>query len=344
MEVGHFPLYTVVVAFFMGSAIGSFLNALIYRLPRGLSMLEPKHSFCPKCKNSLTPIDLVPIFSWAFLGGKCRQCKAPISPRYMIVELITGALWGGIWFVTLVQAADPIKFTAYALFAAALIVAIFTDLAHYIIPDEINFAMLIIGLLYQVALTQTKAPNAFTWGIPSALAGWLVGWGVLWGIALFGRLAFGKDAMGHGDIKLARGIGAVLFPQLALMSFGLAVVLGAVIGILVVVYRKTSGKADKPEDEAEEEPYEPESIGSLFKCGLGYLLAFDGIGLFFPKFYKAWFDEDPYADETIDDDSEVELTMIPFGPPLAVGAITAMLFAPQLQDLVDAYWKNFYGT
>ena len=124
----------------------------------------------------------------------------------------------------------------------------------------------------------------------------IAGVGVLWGIAFFGRVAFGKDAMGHGDIKMARGIGAVLFPSVAMISFGLAVVMGAVLGVAQVLIRRSppdlkqsasvlsdlSETSDKP-DLGEQTELPPESIGSLLFCGLGYLLGIDIIGLFIPK-------------------------------------------------------------
>ncbi|MBX3096484.1 MAG: prepilin peptidase [Fimbriimonadaceae bacterium] len=343
MDIGLFPAWTAVVGFFIGSAIGSFLNVVIYRLPRCMSIAEPTHSFCPRCKHQLGIPDLIPIFSWAMQGGKCRYCRAPIAPRYMVVELITGALWGGIWWIHLVQGADPVTFVAWSLFASALVAAIFTDLAHYIIPDEINAAMLIVGLIYSGVLIAQNRANAFTWGLPSGVAGALAGIGVLWGIAFLGRILFGKDAMGHGDIKMARGIGAVLFPSLAMISFGLAIVSGAVIGILVVIMRNFVAKKDEDEEE-DEEGYEPESIGSLVKSLFGYVLLMDIVGLFIHPVYRWWFGEDPFTDEAIsDDETQVELTMIPFGPHLAVGALAAMLFGTPLQAMVDAYWRNAFG-
>jgi leader peptidase (prepilin peptidase)/N-methyltransferase len=149
--------------------------------------------------------------------------------------------------------------------------------------------------------------------------------------------------MGHGDIKMARGIGAVLFPFLSLVSFGVAVVFGAVTGLLVVVLRKVLPTQPAQPEEEGDEPYEPESIGSLFKCGLGYLLCVDVIGLLFPKLYESWFGEDPYAIEEFEEEPQVELTMIPFGPSLAAGALAAVLFAKPLTSLVENYFRSIYG-
>ncbi|MEX2243791.1 MAG: prepilin peptidase [Fimbriimonadaceae bacterium] len=342
-----FPAWTWVVGFLFGASVGSFLNVVIYRLPRGLSINNPKNSFCPSCKHRLGLLDLVPLLSWVLLGGKCRHCKAKVSSRYFIVELINASLWAVIWYQKFVVESDPMLATplsfgeatafavAHSLFASALVAAIFTDLAHYIIPDQVNAFMLGVGLALNVALIGLASPAAWIWGMPSSIAGALVGWGVLWVIAFVGRLLFRKDAMGHGDIKMARGIGAVLLPAAALLSFGLAVVLGAVTGIVTVLLRRRSDH-----DEGDDGPYEPESFGSLMKCGVGYLLCFDVFGLAFPKFYESWFGENPYSIEELEEEPKVELTMIPFGPYLAAGALVALLADEWLLGLWSAYWKN----
>ncbi len=343
-----FPAWTWIVGFWVGAAVGSFLNVVIYRLPRGLSINEPKNSFCPACKHRLGLPDLIPLLSWVVLRGKCRHCKAKVSSRYFFVELINASIWAVIWYQVFVLKSNPELIghlsygeaaayaIAYSLFASALVAAIFTDLAHYIIPDQVNAFMLLAGLGLNGALIWMGSPEAWLWGMPSSLAGALVGWGVLWGIALLGRLAFRKDAMGHGDIKMARGIGAVLLPVSALMSFGLAVVLGAVFGVVTAIVRQRKASRE-PEPDGPEEYYEPESIGSLFKCGLGYVLCIDVIGLLFPKLYENWFGENPYSVEEIEEEPVVELTMIPFGPYLATGALVALLANDWLMGIWNAY-------
>ena len=349
-----FPEWTWIVGLLIGAAIGSFLNVVIYRMPRGISLSNPKNSFCPNCKHQLTVLDLFPLFSWLVLRGRCRHCKAKVSSRYFFVELITGSIWAAIWYEYLIVApGDPAKAIFFSLAAAALVAIIFIDWELYIIPDQVNAALLVIGLLYNVWLIIQKSPDAWTWGMPSAVAGALVGIGILWGIAFLGRIIFRKDAMGHGDIKMARGIGAVLFPPAAVASFGIAVVLGAVLGIAQVLMR---GKEAEPEVDTqggeqgdagvetgaqadEEEDYPPESISSLLKSGIGYVLCFDIIGLFIPSFYQTWYGEDPFEPISEEPGFEVERTMIPFGPYLALGAIVATVFQHRLMDWVHVYWK-----
>lgn len=338
-----FPEWTWLVGLMIGAAIGSFLNVVIYRMPLGLSLSEPKNSFCPSCKKRLGVPDLVPLFSWLVLRGRCRQCKAMIPSRYFFVELFTGGLWAAFWYQHLIAGWDPARAIALMLFSAALVAAIFIDLKWFIIPDQVNAFMWIVGIGYNGVLFAQRQSTALTWGIPSALAGWLVGVGALWAVTFLGRLLFGKDAMGHGDIKMARGIGAVLFPISALMSFAMAVALGAVLGAVQILVRARSGSKQgdggEQEEDEEDQNYQPESIGSIVKCGIGYVLCFDIIGLLIPKFYESWFGENPYAVESVEEESEVETTMIPFGPYLALGAIAAALFEGPLRAVVSSYWQ-----
>lgn len=335
-----FPDWTWIIGFWIGAAIGSFLNVVIYRMPRGISLHKPASSFCPKCKTPLGAIDLVPLLSWIFAKGKCRYCGEKVTSRYFWVELFNGLIWAGIWHQYLVSGEDWPRAIAFALAASTLVAIIFIDWELYIIPDQINAFLWLIGILYNLYLFAVGSPAARTWGIPTALAGWLVGVATLWGIALLGRLLFGKDAMGHGDIKMARGIGAILGPASALTSFGLAVALGAVLGIAQVLLRK---REEPEQTEGDDEPYQPESIGSLLKCGIGYFLCIDIIGLLYPPLYQRWFGEVPFEPIEEEDDFVVENTMIPFGPYLALGAIVAVVFQAQLRGVIDAYIESATG-
>lgn len=177
----------------------------------------------------------MPLLSWLIQRGKCRYCYEKIPARYFFVELVCGIIWAGLWWQCFCVGESVGQFFAYSLGASALVAVIWIDIEFYIIPEQVNAFLSLTGLAYNVYLILVKSPNAFTWGIPSALAGWLVGVGVLWGIAFLGRIAFKKNAMGDGDIKLARGIGTILFPVLAGISIGIAVFLGAIIGLIQAV-------------------------------------------------------------------------------------------------------------
>ncbi len=339
-----FPELTLIVGFFIGAAIGSFLNVVIYRLPKGMSLSHPP-SHCPNCEHRLGVMDLFPLLSYLLTGGKCRYCKNKVSPRYFWVEILTGTFWATFWFQYLVAGSDPVRFLVLSAFASILIAASFIDLRWYIIPESLNAALLVLGLGYNVYLISQNSPMAWFefagFNLPSSVAGAILGVAVYWFIAFFGLALFKKDALGHGDILLARGIGAVLFPVAAGISFGLSVVVGAVFGILQIAIRPKN----QPEEDlgAEDEDYEPESIGGLAKCGLGYLFCFDIISLFSPKFDKAWFGEEPQTSEEPEEEWVPGQTQIPFGPYLALGALLSAIFQPQLVGLFEQYWNWAMG-
>jgi leader peptidase (prepilin peptidase)/N-methyltransferase len=334
-----FPAWTWIVGFFLGATAGSFLNVVIYRTPRNISLSNPKHSFCPNCEHRLDVLDLFPLFSFLISRGKCRHCSKPVSSRYFFVEVMTGSIWAGLWWQYFVVGGDPARFICYALAASTLVAIIYIDWELYIIPDSVNAFLLFVGLGYNGWLYYKHDRLATIQGWPSSVIGALVGIAVLWGIAFLGRIVFRKDAMGHGDIKMARGIGAVLLPATAIMSFGLAVALGAVLGIVQVLALRGKAETTDGVDGTEGEDLEPESIGSLLQSGLGYILCIDIIGLALPKLYKAWFHEDAYLPFEEVTDFEVERTMIPFGPYLALGAIVATVFQAQILGGVSAYWN-----
>ncbi len=331
------PAVSVVFGFFFGAAFGSFLNVVIYRLPLGMSLAQPP-SHCPKCQHRLGGLDLFPLLSFLFAGAKCRYCRAPIGWRYFMVELLMGTIWAALWWQLLVQGSDVARFIALAGFATALVAALFIDLEHFIIPDSINAIILLIGVLYNVWLISQGA-GWFTLGaitLPAALAGWIVGALAMWLISFGGRVFLGKDAMGHGDIKLARGMGAVLFPVAALISFGLSIVIGLVFGIVSIVLARRASDASDESEEADEE--EPESIGSLAKAGLGYLLLVDVVALAFPKLEEKWFGPEYLSEDAEgEDDWKPGVTTIPFGPALAAAALLVALFEETLVGWGRAY-------
>lgn len=318
----------------IGAAIGSFLNVVIYRMPRLLSLGKPKHSFCPKCNHQLDIADLVPLFSWILSSGKCRHCTEKIPARYFWVELTNGILWAAIWYRYF--CADPtgsewVLGCFFLAATAALVAIIFIDGEHFIIPDEINAFLLFLGIGYWIYSHDWK----------TLVFGYLMGWAVIFGIAFFGRIAFGKDAMGHGDIKMMRGVGALLGPSLVIFDVGIAVFTGlfftlALIGIQS--YKDKKAGIVHPEDEE----MEPESIKDLLILGTTYLFCFDVFAIWFPKIYEKL----GYPTEDIsveDDDWTPTFTTLPFGPYLAIGAIVCMLVKTDLLLYADNTLRAVYG-
>lgn len=250
----------VSIAFIYGIVVGSFLNVCIYRLPEGLSIVRPP-SHCPKCNTKLKGVDLVPLFSFLFLGRKCRYCGAPISWRYFTVELITGLLFVAVYL----RCGYGIDFFAYALFGAALIIAFFVDLDQWIIPDEVSIMGVGIGLAKDAAhlivgdarLVHIPLPfTDFDLPMPPSVVGLVVCGGIFYLIAYISYYVFmpkdekGREeyegAMGGGDVKLAAAIGAVLGVLPALASFMIAVLFGTVAGVTLLVIKARAEKRGVP--------------------------------------------------------------------------------------------------
>ncbi|MDR3690293.1 MAG: prepilin peptidase [Fimbriimonas sp.] len=328
------PSWSWIFGLAFGATIGSFLNVVIYRLPRGMSLANPKHSFCPTCKHQLGVADLFPLLSFLSSGGKCRHCGEKVSSRYFWVESLNGALWAWIWWQYICVSLDPLRAIFYAVTTAALVAVIFIDWELYIIPDQLNATLLLFGIGY----------HAFDKSLSVALTGGLLGWGLLWGIALLGRLLFGKDAMGHGDIKMMRGVGALLGPTLLGANMIIAVVTGLIVGIAGIVYTLIAAKRHPVSETAgddgkAEEPYQPETIGSLFVHGAWYLFCLDIPAIWFPKMYS-WIGETASEENIEEDDWKPSLTTIPFGPYLAIGAIVCMLFGSPIEKGISTYLQN----
>jgi leader peptidase (prepilin peptidase)/N-methyltransferase len=216
----------------LGLAVGSFLNVCIHRLPRGQSLHSPP-SRCPQCDYRLRWFDNIPVVSYAILGGRCRKCRAPISMRYPIIELVTmglfvlhGAAFG--WTPLLVPR---------VVFACAMVVLFAIDLEHQLLPNIITLPGIIVGLI---------ASSVLPPGIIDALIGMLVGGGVLW---LIGEAYFrysGHEGMGGGDVKMLAMIGAFLGWKLVLVTLVLSSVVGSIIGMIVIAIRKGGMKYALP--------------------------------------------------------------------------------------------------
>ncbi len=161
-----------IVTIFLGLCLGSFATALSYRLPRGISMVSKAHSACPACRHDLGVRDLVPVFSWLFLKGRCRFCRAKIGPRYPLIEIATLILCLGF------QAMYGFTPQAFALFALApvLVSIIDIDLHHKIIPDSLNGAVLLLGMAaLALGAPDTAAAEKALGGMAAyAAASWLL--------------------------------------------------------------------------------------------------------------------------------------------------------------------------
>jgi leader peptidase (prepilin peptidase)/N-methyltransferase len=239
--------FWVAVTFVYGAVVGSFLNVCIWRLPRDESVVHPP-SHCPHWGKSLSPADLVPLASQVLLGARCRYCGIGISWRYFGVELLTGLCFVALFY----RFGMSFEMVANALFVATLIVVFFVDLDHYVIPDITVYIGVGIGIAKDVALMLQGArplwraiPGIGTMvPIPLSIVGLLLGAGALWVIAVVASAAFGREAMGMGDVFLLAAMGANLTPPQLAVAFFVAVAVGSLIG-LALIGLKLRGRRDE---------------------------------------------------------------------------------------------------
>jgi leader peptidase (prepilin peptidase)/N-methyltransferase len=320
-------------AFICGAVIGSFLNVVIWRLPRGESLLTPG-SHCPHCHRPLAAYENIPLLSFLILRARCRTCKAPISWRYFFVELLTATL-----FTVITLHFGPTADTvAYCLFGAALLAAFFIDFEHFIIPDEVNTLALLVGIGRDVwGILQREPEHTLLWGwVPRSLLGGVLCAAIFVGIQILGLALFRKDAMGDGDVKLARAIGAMLPMKLALVSFLLAIGAGAVLGGSMVLWHSLRTKqAMEPAILASEDAIPPQTtaspLGAVLFYGLLYvsfldLLLWLGALLRLPWVSRIFRTEA----EAHEEEFLTGPTHIPFGPYMVLGALLSLFFGEAL--------------
>ena len=188
------------VFFVFGSIVGSFLNVCIHRMPLGQSIVSPP-SHCPHCKYSIPWFLNIPLVTWLYLGGKCKNCGAPISIRYFLVELLTGITFLSCWLAFGRNSA--LLAIIYSIFLAGLIVATFIDFEHFIIPDEITIGGMVAGFICSFLVPDLHNAVSLTGAMKGSLLGILVGAGLIYAILRLGKLAFGKQKLAlSGDTKV----------------------------------------------------------------------------------------------------------------------------------------------
>ena len=226
------------VAALFGSLIGSFLNVCIYRMPRDLSVVQPR-SFCPNCENTIAWYDNIPILSYFVLGGRCRYCKISLPFRYPLVEILTGlAFFFGVLMLGVTAAA--LKF---CVFVAMQIAMLFTDLEERILPDEFTIGGAVAGILFAAfvpvpggffGLFLPRDWDARVVNMIEAAAGALFLSAVLWGIGeLYFRIR-NREGLGLGDVKMVGMIAAFLGISGALFTVVVGAVLGSVCGLAYI--------------------------------------------------------------------------------------------------------------
>ena len=216
----------------LGLVIGSFLNVCIHRLPQRKSIVSPASS-CPRCGYVLRWYDNIPVLSYLALRGRCRGCKAPISLRYPIVELVTM----GVFVAHYLVFGLDIMLVPRLLFACALIVLFAIDLEHHLLLDVITLPGIVVGLAFSLMLPP---------GIVSAAIGVLVGGGILWLIGEAYYRYAGEEGMGGGDVKMLAMIGAFLGWKLAVLTLVFSSLAGSIVGLVVIASRRGGMKYALP--------------------------------------------------------------------------------------------------
>jgi leader peptidase (prepilin peptidase) / N-methyltransferase len=229
-----------------GLVIGSFLNVCIYRLPRRESIVFPG-SRCPKCGKAVRPYDNIPVLSYLLLGGKCRSCRQPISAQYPLVELLAGLSFyacAAVWGLT------PPAFVN-SLFLSLIIVLVFTDYHHQILPNALTFPGLILGLVlcpfqfpaffrdplsYNLAalISTSHAETLLPW--VASFVGAVAGAGMPYLVAVVYQLIRKRRGLGMGDVKMLAMVGAFLGWRIAFLTIFVGSFLGSVVGILLILF------------------------------------------------------------------------------------------------------------
>jgi leader peptidase (prepilin peptidase)/N-methyltransferase len=232
--------------FILGLAFGSFLNVCIYRLPLGLTVTTPR-SACPKCAQPIAFYDNVPVLSWLILRGRCRNCKTSISSRYLLIELLTAALFlACYWYFGLALAT-----LKYCTFAFLLLGLIFTDAETKLLPDKLTLPGIVLGLLFSLFVPVNDLASQFVPGavnlpfnaelgghllsVLDAFLGAILGSAFIYGAGAIYLRWRGAEGMGFGDVKLMAMVGAFLGMKLTVFTIFTASIAGSLFGLTTVL-------------------------------------------------------------------------------------------------------------
>jgi leader peptidase (prepilin peptidase)/N-methyltransferase len=232
--------------FVLGLAFGSFLNVCIYRLPRDLSVVHPR-SACPGCERPIAFHDNIPVLSWLILRGRCRNCKIRISPRYLVVEILTGA----IFLVCYAHFGASLATLKYCAFGFLLLGLIFTDAETQLLPDKMTLPGLTLGLVFSLLVPVNDLASQLLPGVVSlplssdvswhllsladSVLGAVVGASFIYGAGAIYLRARGVEGMGFGDVKLMAMVGAFLGAKLTIFTLFTASIVGSLFGLSTVL-------------------------------------------------------------------------------------------------------------
>ena len=219
----------LLITFLFSLLIGSFLNVCIYRIPRHESIIFPG-SHCTSCGAQIRPYDLIPVFSFLMLHGKCRSCKSAISTRYPLVELITAVLITGQYWIW----GFSVRFLLLAALSAILVVITMVDLDHQLILNSFVLAIAALGVLYVLII---RVPQFGFAGLLDSVIGMLVG-----GCLFFLISVVSGGGMGGGDIKLMAALGLWFGWKAVLLLIFISFITGALVSVILLLFYKKKKK------------------------------------------------------------------------------------------------------
>jgi leader peptidase (prepilin peptidase)/N-methyltransferase len=327
------------IVFVFGLLFGSFLNVCIYRIPAGISIVMPG-SHCFSCGTPIRWYDNIPLFSYIVLRGRCRFCGVRFSMRYFFIELLTGILFAFTFYRFQYTLATPV----YIVFACLLVIATFTDIDHWIIPDEVSLGGAAFGFV--ISILTGFFPRGFhlagawpfegiQWYAPvfNAGLGAIFGAVLIYLIGLIGTLIFRKEAMGIGDVKLFLLIGVFLGALGCVYVLMIGSVIGSFIGgglILVQKLKKDRNASSPLPSEKEPESATPGDDTELSpqereKVILEKIMVQSSHGI-----------------STFDHSKPPTVHHLPFGPYITLGAFVMLYFGEEIQRFL-VHWMLFGG-
>ena len=246
-------------SFGLGACIASFLNVVIWRVPRGESIVSPP-SHCPKCNAAIKWYQNIPILSWLALRGKCANCKASISPRYILIETLGGVLFLAAFLHLFGGGGKPVVapfgqvavsggiviLLVWWIWIALMIAGSFIDFDHQLLPDFTTVGGMVLGVVFWAFVSAGTRNFAFDFSdlrmyfpLAYSISGLVFGFGLLWLIRWLGSKAFKREAMGLGDVFLMGAVGALFGPVAVLVTLILSSVFGSIVGLSTVALSKT---------------------------------------------------------------------------------------------------------
>jgi len=342
-DPGLFPLH-LVLAFVFGSLWGSFFGLCIARIPAGQSIVMP-NSYCFACGQTIHWHDNIPLLSYWLLRGRCRRCGTVFGIRHFVIELLSGLLFAWVFWE---RGYTPTILVSW-IFTGLLVIATFTDLDHWIIPDRISLGGVVIGLvLALIPFPHTSAHIVWAAGpfpfyedfywtpLANAAIGAAFGYGIMWLIGRIGSWIFRKEAMGGGDMKLLACIGAFLGFVNCIYVLFLSSVLGVLFGIAILIF-------DKVRQRRQLAAMEEEEVGDADELATRALYAL------YPEI-------ESQKPEFLIQEKNTLLSVLtrrpavramrhhlPFGPYLAAAAFLVMLYHREIENLLGIYVNFFEG-